>query len=288
MANAWSQMSGNVLSLIFSHPGNPLLRVPWLAPNTTSPFSPAMETPRQTRGLWEYQKVRGSSSLGSWKKLISLGHKKLLDFFELVILLKSLKNDFRTPPWIGERSGLPLTSGQTPGKEWNTRKSSRSLENWTLTTPSPENALIFQDGQNQLVRCLYFFLWFPNLAPPVLTESHQLWEPRTCVVLTKFWADCVREHYLNTDALFWVCSLWNVLWIEISDGSSHPSAFSMRLAFVQTGNKRENTGEGGLPEDTVTLRWDWLLPVCLLLAGGSPYPSVSAGNVLLMCLPAPI
>ena len=150
-------MSGHVLSLILSHAGNPLRRVPWLAPNATSPFSPAMETPRQTWGLCEYQKVRSSSSLGSWKKLFSLGHKKLLDFFGLVILLKSLKNDFRTPLWIGERSGLPTTGGQTPGKERDTGKSSRSLENWTLTSTSPENALISRDGQNRLVRCLCFF-----------------------------------------------------------------------------------------------------------------------------------
>lgn len=68
-------------------------------------------------------------------------------------------------------------------------------------------------------------------------------------------------------------SLWNVLWMGISAGSSHPSAFSIRLALLQTGNKRENAGEGGLPEDTVTLRWDWLLPVCLLLAAGFPNPS---------------
>lgn len=82
-------------------------------------------------------------------------------------------------------------------------------------------------------------------------------------------------------------SLWNVLWVGISAGSSHPGAFSMRLALLQTGNKRENAGEGGLPEDTVTLWWDWLLPVCLLLAAGFPNPSVS-GSALLVCLPAPI
>lgn len=40
----------------------------------------------------------------------------------------------------------------------------------------------------------------------------------------------------------------------ISDSSSYPGAFSMRLALLQTGNERENAGEGGLPEDTVTLR----------------------------------
>lgn len=82
-------------------------------------------------------------------------------------------------------------------------------------------------------------------------------------------------------------SPWNVLWMGISAGSSHPSAFSIRLALLQTGNKRENARAGGLPEDTVTLRWDWLLPVCLLLAAGLPNPSVS-GSALLVCLPAPI
>lgn len=34
------------------------------------------------------------------------------------------------------------TGGQTPQKDWDTGKSSKSLENWTLMTPSAEKALI--------------------------------------------------------------------------------------------------------------------------------------------------
>lgn len=102
-------------------------------------------------------------------------------------------------------------------------------------------------------------LWFPNLAPLALTDSAQLWELRVCAAPPRFWAGCARSTFEHWCLPSSVLSLWNMLWMGISDSSSYPGAFSMRLALLQTGNERENAGEGGLPEDTVTLRWDWLL-----------------------------
>lgn len=124
-------------------------------------------------------------------------------------------------------------------------------------------------------------LWFPNL-----TDSAQLWELRVCAAPPRLWAGCARSTIGTLVLSSELLSLWNVLWMGITDGSSYPSTLFMQLALLQTGNERENAGEGGLPKDTMTLQWDWLLPVYLLFAAGFPNPSVS-GSTLLVCLPAP-
>lgn len=274
-------MSGNVLNLVLGHPGNSSCRVPWSAPCSTSAFSPGLETPRQTWGLWEDQKRRGPPNLGSCKMTTFFGHQFPFGFlwagrFYWKVSRMTLRYRYEQKRDLGSPLQVDILREQMG--HWKILKII-----WKLASFDSQ----FWKGLEFLRRSkptcqMSFFLYSGSQMWLLLYWLTVPWELRVSAAPPRFWAGCARS---TTGTL--VLSLWNVLWMGISDGSSHSSAFSMWLDLLQTGNERENAGEGGLPEDTVTLQWNWLLPVYLLLAAGFPNPSVS-GSALLVCLPAPI
>lgn len=172
-------MSGSVLSLTFRHPGNPSARVPWLAPNTTAPFSPAMETPRQVWGLWECHKVRGSPSLGNWKKPISLSWW----FY-----------------WKASSTTLGHLCEQERdlGCHYRWTDSTERLGHWKILKVTWE--LDSDDSQ-----CWKGFDFLRRSKPTFYSDS-QIWLLhwlratssgglcRACVAPTRFWADWARDH----------------------------------------------------------------------------------------------
>lgn len=115
---------------------------------------------------WDKHKVFGN--IRKWGVLQVLVAEKSwflwvtkADFFGLVILLKSPKNDFRTSAWIGDRSWLPTTSAHSRERmgHWKILKVTWELDSydsqswkcldflWWSKPTSQMSLLLYSDSQ---------------------------------------------------------------------------------------------------------------------------------------------